>query len=823
MNADRFACCDERRRTLILAAAGQLSGIDYIELKAGATTADTTMIDVVLVKPLAMPAAALGVDNIALTGGVRYRAPKVAKVDADLDGAGHVTRYTLTIDGNQPTDFSTYRLAIVSGASNDDPPTFIDDRLAAVEFSFKGACASDFDCAPDCGGDAQPLPDPPFDYRVRDYQGFRRLMLDRVAQLVPGFREDNPVDFTTMLVEAGAYRADQQSYRLDWVGTEAFIDTARSRTSIARHARLVDYAVNEGASARVFARFDTRDADVKVAAHTPLLVRLDGVPEVVPVSVYRNVLTLAPMVYETVAGICLQPWRNHISFYTWGDDECRLAKGATSTTLVADMTAKTPLAVGDFLLLVETVSPENGVAADARQDHRHIVRITHARVVTDKLRPTATLVTVEWGEADALPFDLVIQTRSADALSAAAATICAEACANIVLADHGASLPPAVDGMTSGEIEALRPRLAPPAPEADDPWRPTLDRGDVARIQAVDLGPAMTASSLSQVVPSACLPALVLDDDFNVWTARRDLLASDHFDRGFVVETAIDLRVALRFGDNVEGLAPTRDARFAVSGRFGVGLAGNIGAGALAHVVLAPPYDAANVVVSNPLPARGGCDPEPIAAVRIAAPQAFRRQERAVSAADYAAVARWHDGVANAVAVPRWTGAWQTMLVYVDRKGGLAMDETFRRSLLNHFERYRLMAFDVALHDAIPAPLDIELLVCARPGALRAMVGARVREALRPSGGPGGVPGLFHPDHFTFGAPLYLSRLIQAVMKVEGVQSVNVRKFQRLRGLPGTELTEGVIRPHSFEVLQLDDDPSFPERGRLVLDIGGGR
>ena len=24
----------------------------------------------------------------------------------------------------------------------------------------------------------------------------------------------------------------------------------------------------------------------------------------------------------------------------------------------------------------------------------------------------------------------------------------------------------------------------------------------------------------------------------------------------------------------------------------------------------------------------------------------------------------------NAVAIPRWTGAWQTMLVHVDRKGG---------------------------------------------------------------------------------------------------------------------------------------------------------
>ncbi|WP_227243354.1 baseplate J/gp47 family protein [Paraburkholderia caribensis] len=823
MKAERFACCDERRRTLILAAAAQLSGIDYIEVKAGKTTADKTTIDIVLVKALGMAAAALTVDNIGLTGGARYRAPKVAKIDANLDGAGDVKSYTLTIDGNQPTDFSIYRLAIVTSAINDEPPPFIDDRLAAVDFSFKAACASDFDCAPDCNHTAQPPLDPPFDYRVRDYQGFRRLMLDRLAQLVPDFRESDPVDFTTMLVEAGAFRADQQTYRLDWVGTEAFLDTARSRASITRHARLVDYTVNEGASARVFARFETGVDDVMIANHTPLLVRMEGVPDVVPVSEYRRTLARGPLVFETVDTIWIQPWRNHIAFYTWGDDECRLAKGATSATLVADVAAKTPLAAGDFLLLVETASPDNGEAADARLDHRHIVRMTNVRQVKDKLQLTTTLVAVEWSEADALPFDLVIQTHAGNAMSAAAATICAEACANVVLADHGTSLPPAVDAMVPGDIEALRPHLMPPSPEADEPWRPTLDRGDLARIEPVDFGPGVPASALAQVDPSQCLPALVLDDDFNAWTARRDLLASDHFDRGFVVETAIDLRVALRFGDSVEGLAPAADSQFAVSGRFGVGRLGNIGAGALAHVVLGPPYDTAPVAVSNPLPARGGSDPESIAAIRVAAPQAFRVQERAVSAADYAEAVMQYEGVASAVAVPRWTGAWQTMLVYVDRKGGLAMDASFRRSLLEHIERYRLMGFDVALHDAIPAPLDLALLVCARPGELRAVVAARVRDALRPSGGADGVHGFFHPDHFTFGAPLYLSRLVQAVMQVEGVQSVNVRKFQRLRGLPGTELSEGVIRPHPFEVLQLDDDPSFPERGRLVLDMGGGR
>ena len=131
------------------------------------------------------------------------------------------------------------------------------------------------------------------------------------------------------------------------------------------------------------------------------------------------------------------------------------------------------------------------------------------------------------------------------------------------------------------------------------------------------------------------------------------------------------------------------------------------------------------------------------------------------------------------------------------------------------------MGFDVALRGAAAAPLDIELFVCAKPAELRSSVAARVRDALRPAGPRGN--GFFHPDNFTFGSPLYLSGLIAAVMAVAGVQSVTPRKFQRLGRLPQGEIASGVIRPGNFEVLQLDDDPSFPERGRLAIAMGGGR
>ncbi len=833
MSVDRYYCCDERRRTLLAGsgAPANVSGIDYIEVLAGVTTADPTQIHIVLVKPLPLPAAALTGSNIVLTGGVRFPAPKVDPVVAVQPGTTSVARYIITIPGNQPTDFSTYRLVIVAGPGSMDPPSFIDARLSSVDFSFKIACPSDFDCAPECSTPSDPLPpDPVFDYRVRDYQGFRRQMLDRLSELVPGFKEDDPVDLTTTLVELAAYRADQQSYRLDWAGTEAFLGTARSRTSIARHARLVDYPIGEGASARIFARFEFKAgggiADgMPLAASTPLVVRNEGLPAVVPAASYRNVLLQAPVVFETVAPLKLWQWRNHIAFHTWTDDECRLAKGSTAATIVDTSGSNGSLAPGDLLFLIETVSPETGDPADARADHRHVVRLTRVTPVTDVLNPALTLATIEWGARDGLPFDLIVQSRLATALGSAPTVVCAEASANVMLADHGASLPPPpMLGLPPSDIEALRPTLTPPAPIDDEPWRPLLDRMDLSRIETVDLKtlPMTSASALATVDPARCEPALALEDDFSPWSSPRALLESGLFSRDFVVETAIDGRASVRFGDGVNGLPPAIGTVLAPRGRFGTGPGGNIGPSALAHVVLPLAQQNALLSVTNPLPGRGGQAPQPIPEIRIAAPQAFRHLDRAVTAADYAEVSRRHEEVANAVAIPRWTGAWQTMLVYIDRRGGLPVDKAFRREMLAHLEHYRLMGFDVALRGAVAAPIEIELLVCVHPDELRSAVGARVRDRLRPSGGASGEHGFFHADNFTFGSALYLSRLIAAVMAVEGVQSVTPKKFQRLGRLPQNEIANGVIRPGDFEVLQLEDDPSFPERGRLSLTMGGG-
>ena len=69
---------------------------------------------------------------------------------------------------------------------------------------------------------------------------------------MPDWRERHVPDIGIMLVELLAYVGDQLSYYQDAVATEAYLDTARQRISVRRHARLVDYAMHEGCNARAW-------------------------------------------------------------------------------------------------------------------------------------------------------------------------------------------------------------------------------------------------------------------------------------------------------------------------------------------------------------------------------------------------------------------------------------------------------------------------------------------------------------------------------------------------------------------------------------------
>ncbi|MDG9715530.1 putative baseplate assembly protein [Streptomyces sp. DH24] len=334
-------------------------------------------------------------------------------------------------------------------------------------------------------------------------------------------------------------------------------------------------------------------------------------------------------------------------------------------------------------------------------------------------------------------------------------------------------------------------------------------------------GPA--AAALAQD-PRRALPAVrVLDGDLE-WEPRRDLLGSGPRERHFVGELEDDGRLALRFGDGRHGARPTPGARLALRYRLGGGTAGNVGAEAINHLVVRDGCEAPIAAVRNPLPATGGTEPEPVEQVRQLAPLDLRRTRlRAITAADYAALASALPGVRRAAAALRWTGSVQEAHVAVDAHGTGAPSPQLLDAVTQVLETYRRIGHDLVVGPARLVPLDVELTVCAAPGHQHGQILAELYRVLGNGRLPGGRLGFFHPDALTFGEPVRLSRLVAAAAAVPGVESVEVTRLRRLFEEDRGEREDGVLRLGPLEIATCDNDPDRPENGRLAISLGGTR
>jgi predicted phage baseplate assembly protein len=330
-----------------------------------------------------------------------------------------------------------------------------------------------------------------------------------------------------------------------------------------------------------------------------------------------------------------------------------------------------------------------------------------------------------------------------------------------------------------------------------------------------------------------CLPAIQLSSSGptpGIWETRRDLLASQGTALEFVVEVETEGTAYLRFGDDRFGQRPAAGTKFTATYRVGNGAAGNIGAKSLTHIASQDPLlvsDVADPVVlsvSNPLPASGGRNQESIAEVRHNAPNAFRVQERAVTPDDYAAMAeRCDEDIQRAAGSFRWTGSWRTVFVSADRREGHAIDARFEDNLRDCLERYRMAGHDLEVNGPIYVPLEIEMSVCVLPDYFATDIQAALAAVFTNKTTPDGRKGVFHPDNFTFGQPVYMSRFIAAAQRVEGVSSVTVTVFQRQNQPDPAAFENRRLDLSRLEVARLDNDPNFPERGVFRLLMKGGR
>lgn len=858
-----YQCCDSSRRA-VLANQSVYNGIDYLEVADGPVVAQSVL-NLYFLHPLTP--GQLQVDNILICGGERIRNIQVAgvvdgsalsppPVETDCSAASPPDGSNLlVITVQQPGDFSTYTLKLVANTGSDptQPPPYFDPVYSEIQFSFKVSCPAWFDCQQPTVCPPETTTPPTFSYLAKDYASFRSLMLDRMSTILPAWSERNPADLGIMLVELLAYVGDYLSYQQDAVATEAYLGTARRRTSVRRHVKLVDYPMLDGRNARAWIHFDVT-ADFVLGQQTqtggPQQILTQGsfpgpvIP--VPSDTYNQALNESPQVFELMEPANLFVAHNQMQLYTWGDQQCCLPSGAAHAWLNG---AYPNLAAGMVVIFIEVKGPQTGAAEDADPTHRWAVRLTTVTPTEDPIgnlfaAPPSTaplpLTYIEWQAADALPFPVCVSSLEQgssptyyDGISVVLGNNALADCGQTILDESLPVVPatnPALVLTASGGCD----RCTPATTQTTTPIRynPQLASGPLTFADPYSAADSTGAwspatNALNTRVLDGIMPAIMLTipPSADVWLPQLDLLGSSSDAPVFVAETEDDGTTSLRFGDGTFGMQVIPGNIFHARYRIGGGTVGNVGTDSLTRIASNDGVLAGNPIaaITNPLPATGGLDPESLDSVRSNAPYAFNTQERAVTPADYGTMAVQVDPtLEEARGTFRWTGSWYTVFIAVDPEGSEVVDQALQNTIVTGMEDYRMAGHDVAVDAPVYVSLEIVMDVCAEPGYLAPDVQQALLQLLSDGMQPDGSLGLFNPDNFGFGQPVYLSPIIAAVQQTDGVASVTVTTFQR-QGQPATSgLSTGVIPLQSLEIARLDNDPNFPEHGILTVYVNGG-
>jgi len=302
--------------------------------------------------------------------------------------------------------------------------------------------------------------------------------------------------------------------------------------------------------------------------------------------------------------------------------------------------------------------------------------------------------------------------------------------------------------------------------------------------QGQDQMPAFTLSAgpLTYVSdPSGSVPAL------NVYVdgVRRDRVAALIADgeRGYTVSQDDQQISTIQFGSPL----PTGVINVRADYRIGLGAGAAVGARQLSMLASRPPGVRA---VTNPLPARGGADPETVAEAARNAPVSVRALGRAVSLVDYADFARAFPGVAKASA--RFVGVGGARGVQVTVIGPRGTDITTDSGVYTGLVAALAAGSDELIRvQVLPAqrvPIQISASLRIDPDRITDDVVAAARQT---------VAAALSFQARDLGQPVWASEIVKVLQSVSGVIAADVTGLCRLvDGLPeGGRTYRSYLRP----------------------------
>jgi len=317
------------------------------------------------------------------------------------------------------------------------------------------------------------------------------------------------------------------------------------------------------------------------------------------------------------------------------------------------------------------------------------------------------------------------------------------------------------------------------------------------------------------------LDSLATDTDFTVDPVAWQPVARNATGQPTQWDIIGDQGCTIRFGTNVFGTSPAEEDLFSVTYRTGQGASGNVAADSITKID--PATQGVLAAVRNPFAVTTGGDAETAAHIATMAPQAFQAvQYRAVRASDYEAAAETLSWVQKAAASFRWTGSWMTVFTTPDPTGGATISVDEQIQLVELLNRYRLAGYEAYAPTPDYLSVDLRIEVCAQTGWRAGDVEASVLDVLGSSTRPNDASGFFFADRFSFGTPLYRSRLEQAIQDAPGVMGVHGIQYRQRGSFVNFRRLPEAVTPAPTQILRVDNDPSWPERGTIRVIVEGG-
>lgn len=630
-----------------------------------------------------------------------------------------------------------------------DPPSYL---LSIGEHATWFALPSPRSLASGAAGSQPPPGTPAIDYLARDYTALTEMMRSRVSQIVEddsAWALDHPADPMTTIIEVLAYAGDHLSFRQDAAGTESYLTTARHRLSLRRHARLRDYAVNDGCNARTALVFAVSGNSTLPAGLQVVTLQPGEVDVILPAD---PALAASTTVFETMHAQPVSQQLNDLGPALAQSAAYTISAGAITLTLQMGNSGLVP---GQLIVLRQLIAPA-GVTTPFGAQVLRLLKVEEVETANGVLTTV-----LSWHPEDALIGPLTVPPVDTDGA--------VSLYGNVVFADHGRTLPASLKPDTVTAAAAYEPLVqvddvvsAAPPPRIAAAFDGTQDLA-VASLMVesakASLSPdprnAAPCISLSGARPGM---AGVTDD----WSACQDLLPASSTQRVFAASIedgsgSEPRQLNLRFGDGTLGCAPAPDTVFTATARSGGGQSGRVRANSLLQAIGPAPLI---TWVTNPLPA-SPVTAEDTEAIRLFAASAFRTNLRGIDVADWTRLADADPLVTEVNAVLGVGGQAPCRI-------GLTTLTTIPDGVTFEVAKARLMDHAVlgappTITEGANVGLKIALVAYCVPGTNIAAARKRLEQRVGTGMLPDGSPAFFHPVNWPLGRQVRLDELTRAV------------------------------------------------------------